>query len=231
MAEVFSNVSSGFDSLFRSSLALDVLVLSFALAIASLFIWKFYRSTSKKNLIELDLQRYNYTTHPFGNKLVAMVLYLLEYLVVTPLLLMLWYAGLATILLVIGGTQNTSDLLLIAAIVIGAIRLLAYYNGEISKDLAKLFPFIALSAFLLSINDPAVVAAGIWTRLSEVPSFLTNGVIFSYLVVVFLIEIVFRVFYTIYDFWRSEGGREESIVAVKKQKAEEDGEKEDEDEE
>jgi len=227
MAEVTDSISGGFNPLFHSSLALDVFVLSIVLAIVSLFIWKFYRSTSKRSLIKLDLQRYNYTNHPFGNKVFAMILYLLEYVIIAPLLLTLWFAGLAVILLLIGQDQNTSDLLLIAAIVIGAIRILAYFKGEIAKDLAKLFPFIALSAFLLSVADPGAVGSGIFTKIGEIPAFLTNGVIFSYLLVVFLIEIVLRLFYTIYEFWSSEGGREEAIEEVKKQKEEEEDEEDD----
>jgi len=226
---VFSNIATGFNSLFRSSLALDVLVLSIVLAISSLFIWKFYKTTSKRNLIKLDLQKYNYTMHPFGNKVVAMILYLLEYVVIMPLLMALWFAGLAVILLLIAGTETqTGDLLLITAIVIGAVRILAYFKGEISKDLAKLFPFIALSTFILAVgSDPGQITAGLWGRASEIPQFLTNGVLFSYLFVVFVIEIVLRIFYTVYEFWVSEGGRDEAIAANQKRREEEDDEDDD----
>ena len=100
-------------------------------------------------------------------------------------------------------SDTATENLLIAAALIGAIRILAYYRNEISKDIAKLFPFIALALFLLS---PGVFDSdNILRKLSEIPLLLNNVVYF--IIVIFAIEIVLRVFYMTYEFWRSEDER------------------------
>jgi len=216
------DVAAWFDSWYNGSLALNVLLLAVILAVVSLFIWKFYRAVSKRNLISLDLSQYNHSAHPLLNKVLAAALYLLEYIVIMPLLIFLWFAALAiVILLIVGGGASglgVDHALLIAAGLIGAIRILAYFNGEISKDLAKLFPFMVLSLFLISPDSFDI--AKIQTQLDIVPSLFSN--LFSYVFVIFSIEIVLRLFYTMYEFWRSEDGKTKDAPNV--EDAEETGE-------
>lgn len=216
MAEVINDIFGGkyFTGLFFSrDLAADVLVLAATLAIASLFIYKFYKSVSKRNVIRLNLRKYNTYEHPLASKLFAMILYLLEYLVVMPILIILWFAGLSIVLLVIAKERLPGDILLISAAIIGAIRILAYVRGEIAKDLAKLFPFITLSVFLLSPGEFTFEL--VLAKIRTIPLLLSD--ILSFVLVVVVIEIVLRVIYTIYDFWRSEGGREEAVAEVLKE--------------
>ena len=59
------------------SLAVQVLIFSIVLAVVSLFIWEFYKSTSKRNLIKLNLSKYNVSEHPLTSKFLATLLYLL----------------------------------------------------------------------------------------------------------------------------------------------------------
>ena len=179
----------------------------FLLSLVSLFVYKFYKSTSKKNIIELNLKKYNYSSHPVSSKIFATLLYLLEYAIIMPFLLMLWFAGLAIVLLLIAPERGADEIVFISAALVATIRVLAYFKGEISKDLAKLFPFIALSLFLLS---PQVFDLGnTIAQLSAIPSVLNN--LFSFILVIFLLEIFLRVIYAIFQFWKSE---EEKPVAV-----------------
>ena len=66
-----------------------------------------------------------------------------------------------------------------------------------------MFPFIALSSFLLTPG--AFDFEGVLSQLEEVPLLL--GSLFYYVVAIVSIEIVFRVFYTIYEFFKSEDER------------------------
>lgn len=207
-----ANFLVSLSDLLGNSLPFDVLMFSIALAIVSLFIWYFYRSISRRNLIKLDLGQYNRSEHPFFSKLLAMFLYLVEYLVIMPLLIILWFAGLSIVLLVIAKERPTSQILLIAGSIIGAVRILAYFHGEIAKDLAKLFPFITLSVFLLSPGE--LKFDQILPKIYEIPTLLSN--ILYFVLVVLGIEIVLRLFYTIFQFWASEVGEEEAIAEVKK---------------
>src|SRR3989344_2438759 len=137
--------SNYFSNIFGDgSLILNVLFLAVVLAVISLFIWEFYKSTSKRNLIRLDLKKYNYSEHPFVSKILAIALYLIEYIIIIPFLIILWFTGLSIVLLLIA-ERPINEILFISAALIGAIRILAYYKVEMSKDLAKLFPLITLS--------------------------------------------------------------------------------------
>ena len=83
---------------------------------------------------------------------------------------------------------------------VAAIRMLAYYNQEIAKDLAKLFPFITLSLFILTPG--AFNVEGILNQLNALPSLFRS--IFSFLIVIFIVEIILRIIYTATEFLRTE---------------------------
>ncbi|MFH1425506.1 MAG: hypothetical protein ABIG28_02130 [archaeon] len=184
----------------QGALALTVLLFAIALVIVAIFIWNFYRSTSKRNLIDLNLRKYNHSEHPLMYKVFATVLYLLEYIVIMPFLITLWYAGLAFVLLLIAKERPINDILLISAAMIAAIRILAYYRTEIAKDLAKLFPFITLSVFLLTPGEFNLEQ--IVSHIYKIP--ISLNILFYFILVVAVVEIILRFVYTMFEFWRSE---------------------------
>ncbi len=199
---------------FDRTLAAAVIVLVATLAIVSLFIFKFYKSISKRNLISLNLYKYNTSDHPVESKVFAMLFYLIEYILFIPFLIMLWFAGFAVVLFLIAKDgQGAEYILLIAAALIGAIRLLAYIREELSADLAKLFPFVALSFLVLTPGEFNLDV--IIDNLKTIPFLLSH--IFSFMVVILFIEILMRVIYTFYEFWRSEEGatmKEETALRI-----------------
>lgn len=183
-------------------LVLKVVTLIIILAAVSLFIWEFYKSISRRNLIKLNLSEYNKSEHPVSEKFFAVVLYLIEYVIVMPFLIVLWFAALSAVLLLIAekGTQ-VNQILLIAAIVVGASRVLAYLKGEISKDLAKLFPFIALSIYVLTLGNLFNVDEFLG-KIKEIPLLFND--IFSYIVAILIVEVALRFIFTLIDLTRSE---------------------------
>ena len=82
------------------------------------------------------MSKYNYSNHAVAKKFFATIFYLLEYVIVTPIIIVLWFAALAIVLMLIAESYSIDQVLLVSAAIIGAIRILAYYKGEISKDLA-----------------------------------------------------------------------------------------------
>ncbi|MBU0906997.1 MAG: hypothetical protein KKD18_07100 [Nanoarchaeota archaeon] len=188
---------------FSEDLAVAVLVLLATLVVASLFIFKFYKSLSKRNLISLNLYKYNTSDHPVTSKIVAMLFYLIEYIFFIPFLIMLWFAGIAILISLISSESLTVDYILwISAALIGAIRVLSYIRGEIATDLAKLFPFTTLSFLLLSAGGFNLDL--LMENLRSIPSLLDH--ILSFILVVLVVEIFMRIIYTLIEFWKSEGG-------------------------
>jgi hypothetical protein len=176
-------------------LALKLFFFSVLIALTAYVIWKFYNTLSKRNFIVLNLQQYDWSEHPGFKKFSAVIFYFIEYILLMPALILLWFTLLSVILLVLASERGASELLFLSGAMVLAIRLLAYHNEEISKDLAKLFPFIALSIFILT--PTAFEVSSFLNNLKEIPS-LFNEILY-FLIVIFVVEILLRIIYTIFE--------------------------------
>ena len=194
----YSEITGTFSSEFTS--LINVFIFAILIALYSVFTWKFYRYISKKDLIGLNLQQYNRTTHPFFNKLVAALFYLIEYLIILPFLIFFWFAILALIILVLSEELTASQVIIISAAIVGAIRMLAYYEEDLSKDLAKIFPFTILVIFI--INPSFFSLDRVLENLRAIPTFLGNIVLF--LVLIVGVELILRVIDLILNLFKSE---------------------------
>lgn len=163
------------------------------IALYSIFVFQFYRFLARKNILKLNLSKYNKTDKPLLKKFFATILFLLEYVIILPLLVFFWFAVLSLLLLLLSKDQPVRQILLVSAAIVGAIRVTSYFNESLSQDLAKMFPFTALAIFLLSPDflDFSLVIG----RLIEIPSLLYH--VFFYLIFVICFEIFIRVVYTI----------------------------------
>ena len=166
------------------------------IAIYAIFIWKFYKFLAKRNILELNLSQYNRTEHPSWSKFTATLLFLVEYVIIVPILVFFWFGTLALFLLLLSKSQDVSQILLVAAAIIAATRMTAYYSQDLSKDLAKMFPFTVLAVILLEPQFFSVEK--LIARFSAIPSFI--GHIFSFLIFIAIIEVIMRVLFTLIDF-------------------------------
>ena len=153
-------------------------------------------------------------SHQLINVLFAVVLYLIENILLMPILILIWFAALAIFLLVIADEKSINQILILSTALVTAIRMLSYYNEEVSKDVAKLFPFISLSVFLLSPEQLKI--ENIIGNLSSIPSLF--GDIISFLIFVLIIEIILRFFYSVSEIIKSEDDfgvlRENNIIKL-----------------
>ncbi|MFH1506791.1 MAG: hypothetical protein ABIE94_07465 [archaeon] len=160
------------------------------ITIYSIFIFKFYRLISKKDIIKMNLQKYNTAKHPAADKFFAFLLYVVEYIIVMPLLVFFSFFVLALFLLLLSGGQTLPQVLLVTGAIIGSIRLTSYFTEDLSRDLAKMFPFTVLAIFLLSANPMSFV--GFAERVVELPDFFSQ--ILYYLGFIVILETVVRLF-------------------------------------
>lgn len=179
---------------------INLLIFSLLIVIYSIFTWHFYRNLSKKDLIVLNLSRYNRTTHPLINKSVAALLNIVEYVIILPFLIFFWFATLALIILILSEGKEASQIITIAASIVVAVRILSYYSEDLSKDLAKLFPFTMLTISLLSPNFFSINR--IASFLTELPGFFNS--LFYYLLFIALLELILRIIDTIINLLNSE---------------------------
>ena len=159
------------------------------IVIYSVFIFYFYRYLAKKNLIEINLNQFNTYDSPGLIKFFAMIFYVIEYIVLLPILTFFWFAILAILILILAEGIEISTILLISAALVASVRVTAYINGNLSKDLAKMLPFTLL-AIAITKKDFFDINS-LFSRVSEIPSLFSN--ILYYLLFIIALEIVMRI--------------------------------------
>ncbi len=196
-------------------LIFNVFVYVILIALYSIFVYEFYRLLARKNILRLNLSKYNTSTHPSLKKLFAALLFLVEYVIILPIFVFFWFTVLSFLLLLLSKDQSLQQILLVAAAIIGAVRVTSYFKEDLSRDLAKMFPFTVLAIFLLS---PNFLEFGlVLEKLIQLPDFFHH--IFFYLFFVVSFEILIRVIYTVIFLFKrpEEQAIEEVEEAVKEE--------------
>lgn len=168
----------------------NLFLIALLIFIYAVLIWKFYRFVANKDILELNLKRFNRTTRPGLAKTFAGLIYFFEYLIMTPLMVFLWFFVFTGLLLLLTDGLELNTLLIISATIVAAIRMTAYYKENLSRDLAKLLPLTLLGVSLTQstlLNFQKVVA-----QLAGIPEFLNH--IFVYLLFIMVIEFILRIF-------------------------------------
>jgi len=136
--------------------ALDLLwplaVYILGLAVYAIFVFKFYRFVASRDMFDLDVSKYEESRFQWVRVFLHIVLYLGKYIILFPVIGFFWFAVLTLILTFLSREQSFSDVLLVAMAVVGSIRVTAYYNEDLSKDLAKILPFAVLGIFLVNAS-------------------------------------------------------------------------------
>ena len=175
------------------SLTFTLLFFSAVIIIYSIFVFYFYKYLAKKNIIELNLSRYNQAEHPLAMKLSAILFYTLEYLIFLPVLTFFWFSVLSILLLVLSEGIDISTILLISAALVASVRVTSYISQQLSTDLAKMVPFTLLA---IALTKPGFFKVGsLLASIGEIPSLLSN--IPYYLLFIVAIELIMRVADTI----------------------------------
>jgi hypothetical protein len=196
MAEVSTGLVEGYNTLLGGMPGwiqnfMELFLLVLLVFLYSFFVWKFYRFIATKNILHLDLRKYNRSDHPAFTKLLAAGLYLLEYIIVVPFLIFFWYAIFTLFLILLTESLEVGAVLLVSATIIAAVRMASYYKEDLAKDLAKLLPFTLLAVAILDYTK-LFDFARIISNITSIPNYM--GKISDYFIFIFLLEIVLRFF-------------------------------------
>lgn len=170
-----------------------ILTLSFftiVIVLYSVFVYLFYRFLAKKNIIELNLNQYNRYNNPMAMKFFAAFFYIIEYVVLLPIMTFFWFGVLAVFTLVLSEGMGTGTVLLISAALVAAVRTISHVSEDLAKDLAKMLPFALLSIAITT-------AAGFFdvsrlaSRISEIPMLFNN--VPYYLLFIVGVELIMRI--------------------------------------
>jgi len=158
-------------------LLLTLIFFTTVIVIYSIFVFYFYRFLAKKNIIELNLNQYNRYNNPSMIKLFAIFFYIIEYVLLLPILTFFWFATLSILILLLSKEIGIETILLISAALVSSVRATSYVSENLSKDLAKMIPFTLLAIAITSpgffnINNLLLRTADIPPLLSSIPFYL-----------------------------------------------------------
>ncbi len=191
LLDSYNQFLSIFPSYFQTFINIFLLVL--LITIYAVLVWKFYRFIGRKNVINLNLNKYNTSEHPFFTKLLAGVLYFLEYIIVLPFLIFLWFAAFASFLILLSDSLEIQTILFLSVTIIAAIRMTSYipkHGNDVAQEIAKVIPYTLLAVFIL---DPQFFEfSRVINHFSQLPSLYSN--IITYLSFIFILEIILRFF-------------------------------------
>lgn len=177
-----------FDPVTAMTILKPLLMFIGAIVIYAVFVYNFYKFMGTKNIFELNLTKYNTSIVPGISKLFHILLYLLEHVIVLPVIIFFWFAIMTTIILMLTEAQDASSVALISMALVGSVRITAYYHEDLSKDLAKLLPYALLGVFLGEIK--VLSFSNILTTLTDMLSLA--HVIIYYLAFIISLEIILR---------------------------------------
>lgn len=90
---------------------------------------------------------------------------LLRYVVLMPLMMLIWMGSLILILSIAADGRTAEDIALAVAAVIGAVRILAHMTPEGAHELGKTVPLAVLSIILLGVSTDPLTWDERWTAL------------------------------------------------------------------
>jgi len=168
----------------------DLIGYSIGMVVYGIFIWNFYRFLARREMIPLHLTKYQTD----GKKITSIIAYVFKYVIVFPLVVLIWFVVYSTFLFFMAPDISTEHVFVIVISLVVTVRIAAYYKEDLAKDFAKLIPFALLGIFLTSNifftpNDLIERAYGFIPFLGKIIGFVIYAIIVeSILRVLFLIK-------------------------------------------
>lgn len=107
-----------------------------------------------------DIIRFQYTTlrrltaHSFALTLLLLAwIFTFRYAVIFPLVAYLLLAALNVVVALLYNSKSPTELLIISISVLTAVRVTAYFNEDLSRDISRILPFALLGIFLANFRD------------------------------------------------------------------------------
>lgn len=182
------------DSLVDANLAYMADFISLALLILlvflyALFVWKLYQFVATKNFLGKYFDKITQAQDSISVKLI----YLLEYLIISPFLIFFWFIAFSIFILLLTNvsiTEGISTILIIATIIVAVTRMASYYNEDLAKEISKILPFTLLA---IAITNPNFFnIERVLTRIGAI-NLIFKGMLF-YLILIFILEAILRFF-------------------------------------
>jgi hypothetical protein len=170
-------------------------------SVYAIFVFNFYRFLGRRDIFELDLDKYKQSKIRSLRILLHLIFYVGKYLVLFPIVAFAWFVILTVLLIFLAKNRSVDSILLVAMSVLAAIRVTAYYDQDLSRDLSKMLPFALLGVFLIDISYFSLPTS--MQTLRQIPAQVEN--IIYYLFFIIGLEFLLRMFSPIVDGLRAAG--------------------------
>ena len=169
---------------------LDTITISaIAIAIYAIVIWHYYRTLARRDFFHFGGKQGNGTWVWFLNFLEELE-FLVKYIIFYPLLSFIFF-GIFSVMMFLLSKEPIPIILLTSVSIISATRITAYYNEDLSKDLAKLIPFALLGVFIVQADFFSFNI--LIERVLALPNFFVD--IASFMLYFLVLEIGLRLLY------------------------------------
>ncbi|MCR4327672.1 MAG: hypothetical protein NUV46_03775 [Nanoarchaeota archaeon] len=198
MVELLSELTPSFSALYQGVISslpawaqnfINLFLWSLLMVIYAIFVWKFYRWIAKKNLFELNLSKFNRSEHAVLAKLFGAVIYFVEYLIILPFMVFIWFGAFTIFLMLLTKDLELNIILFVAVAIVAAIRMTSYYKEELARDLAKTIPFTILA--VAATQGLFFDSGQLLSNFVRIPEFLSD--IWIYLIFIVAVEFILRV--------------------------------------
>ncbi len=158
------------------------------MTIYAIFVYKFYKFLARRDIIHFKT-RYYESYEGVMNHVGRGLFYVLENLILIPILVFFWFFVLAALLLLLSKNLNPDSILLTSASIVAAVRITSYYSENLSQDLAKMIPFALLGVFLIDVSYFSITnSLQAAVAIPDLAQYLVY-----YLLFVILLEFVLRI--------------------------------------
>jgi hypothetical protein len=157
-------------------------LLTLGIFIYGFLIFKFYKYLARRDLIKLKIDTLK------SHISLKIFLYLLNQLVLVPILIFFWFLVMVCVLLFLSN-NNAAQIMLVSMGTVAAIRISSYYSQSLSEDLAKLLPLTLFAVFITNLNFSSIIG-----KIDTVVQMLEllDKLIF-YLIFAVVIEFIMRI--------------------------------------
>jgi len=169
----------------------QLFLISMAIVFFSVLTWFIYNYLARRDLLKLNLSKYDKDEDAAEEKSIAILLYVLEFIIITPVVIFISFIVFAMFFIIFAKDLEVGTIMLICAALISAVRIISYFKEELSKELAKLIP-LTLLAVIIATPGFFDIATTIG-RISQIPLFFDSA--FFYLLFIFIWEILLRVLF------------------------------------
>jgi hypothetical protein len=168
----------------------EISLYAISIAIYAVIIWHYYRLLARRDFFHFEEVDGEGIGAWFKNFL-GEIAFVFKYIIFFPLISFIFFTAFSLMLFLLSKEQTIQQILFISAAVISATRITAYYNEDLSKDLAKMVPLALLGVFVVQANFFSTEL--LISRINLLPDFMIE--IASFILFFLVLEIALRIIY------------------------------------